>query len=142
MFKQDHSNDATKLKKENESLLKQIKDIDNKLEELDAQVTKSEDFINKLNNVEKRLVKLVEVEKIIYEKDCKLEELAKRVDDIKALHIQKDDTIKSPEELVKSKKLQKNHHKIACQECEFEANSTQGLKVHMKRKHTFNGKEG
>ena len=87
MFKHDHSNATTELKKENESLLKQIKDIDNKLEELDAQVTKSEDFINKLNNVEKRLVKLVEVEKIIYEKDCKLEELTIRVDKIEALQI-------------------------------------------------------
>ena len=94
--------------------MKQIKDIDKKLEKVDAQLAKSEDFISKLNNVEKRLEKLVEVEKIVYEKDCKIEELTRKVDNIE-------------EKLAKtialidqnSNKPKKPQLKISCEECEF-----------------------
>ena len=100
------------------------------------QLAKSEDFISKLNNVEKKLEKLVEVEKILYEKDCTILKLTRKVDNIE-------------EKLAKtialidqnSKKPKKPQLKIYCEECEFEANSRQGLKVHMKRKHTLTGKE-
>ena len=91
MFKHLDTHDINELKKENKSLLKQIKDIDQKLEILDWKVSKSEDLISKLEIVEKRLEKVLDVEKIIYEKDCKLEELIKRVDAIEAIQIQKDD---------------------------------------------------
>ena len=42
----------------------------------------SQDLISKLCNVEQRLEKTTEIEKVLYEKDMKIDELAKKVEEI------------------------------------------------------------
>ena len=149
MFRhEDATSQISELKKENHSLLKQIENIDKKLEDLEAKIAKSEDWIYKLHSIEERLEKLSDNEKMIYEKDSQIDALSKKVDAIEASQLIKDEAIKILEErLVHTEALfQKNVNKkvkqsIACLECDFKTNSQQGLKVHMKRKHTLKGTE-
>ena len=66
-------NNIIVLKKENESVLGKIKDIDCKLEDLDAKLLKNVALMFKLNNVEKKKLKnLVKLRKSYMKKTVKL----------------------------------------------------------------------
>ena len=99
----------------------------------------------KLCRVEERLEKITQIEKVIYEKDCRIDALTKKVEEIQD---EKDANLKKLEERILQTESIINKHfnkksktKINCKVCEFEASSQQGLKVHMKRKHTLTGTE-
>ena len=143
-------NDFDEMKKENDKLLKMITNIDNKLKDLEMKIVESEALSSKLSIVEERLEKLDETAKKVCEKDCLIESLAKKVDAMEAIQHQKDEIIKNLEERIqktevfiheKSNNKNKSKDKVKCQECDFEAISQHGLKVHMKRKHTLTGTE-
>ena len=87
---------------------------------------------------------------MVYENDCLIDSLAKKVDDMEAIRLQKDDVITNLEERLqktevfinnKSNNINKSKDKIKCQECDFEAISQHRLKIHLKRKHTITGTE-
>ena len=100
------------------------------------------DLIHKVDNFEKKLEeklnhqsgsnsafdtlekKLEKIEKLIEEKNNKIKELEEKIIDFEVKHVDK---------------TKRNHEKasLVCKLCPFEAKSASGLKVHMKRKHTF-----
>ena len=55
------------LKKENVSILKKLVDIDNSISELESKIQQSEELITKLNEVENKCQKVIDIEKRIYE---------------------------------------------------------------------------
>ena len=141
----DNTIDTSELKKENEKILKMIETIDDKLKDIEAKIVVSEDLISKLCIVEERLEKLSQIEKALFDKEKNIYALAKKIDCNK-----KDEDFKLEqleERIVKleshfTKDLDNKDKKIImCNLCEFEANSQQGLKVHMRRKHTLVGTE-
>ena len=141
----DNTIDLVELRKENEKIVKIIQSIDDRLEDLEAKIVVSEDLISKLCKVEEKLVKISQIEKAIFEKDCRIDALTKKVEEIQD---EKDaNIIKLEERILKTESILNKHFnkksktKINCNVCDFEASSQQGLKVHMKRKHTLTGTE-
>ena len=131
--------DFDALKNENENIFERLKTIDTNLEALNVKILESEAIIDKLNQVEKRMEIFIEMKKHIGEKDCHIGFLEKRINDIETNLFNKDKVIDELAEKIENIKTSKGkkQEKIKCSFCDFETISKQGLKVHVKRKHTL-----
>ena len=109
-------NDVEKQNEKIENLEKMVKNLQ------DNQIKQDEIFENKIDSMENILKTLREA---IAEKDSEISNLEVKIDNLKA---------KLSTEEKSDKKKEKN--KIKCSVCDFTSKSEQGLKTHMKRKHT------
>ena len=104
------------------------KDFENTLEALEK------DFENRLGVLEKQLKRMVNC---MNEKDLLINTLNTKVEEIeKKQDKQQKETNNMKTKIEKLKVATKKEEIIKCPDCDFIASSKQGLKVHMKRKHT------
>ena len=119
--------------------MERLKTIDTNLEALNVKILESEAIIDKLNQVEKRMEIFTEMKKHMEEKDCQIGFLEKRIIDVETNIFNKDKVIEELAEKIQNIQTSKGkkQDKIKCSFCDFETISKQGLKVHVKRKHTL-----
>ena len=144
-FKHDNQNDV------NEDTVEKVKRLEKRLYEIECASKKNEQKGNE-KNVEKKLEvfeknyvgkietlenQLRKFNKIIDEKDFIISSLEKRFEEIQNKFAKQETEI----DTLKAKRITKEESKkpeenLQCPDCDFKSNSKQGLKVHMKRKHT------
>ena len=132
------------LEKENEVILSKINDINKSIKDLEAKEVESENFIEKLVNIEKKLEIFTNIREEIYTKDEVIESLTKKVTEMEGNLKIKDDLIndlvlriKNVEDKQKSvEAAAKPIKKFKCKNCDFETHSEIGLKQHNSKKHT------
>ena len=127
-------------------LKKKVFDMEKKLKEIEAKETNIEPInIGIAKQVDKKVEslenKMKTFLKVIEEKDSRISSLEKKLENLekrsKEEKSQKDKKIKDLENLLK--KPQNNQREVEqfdCTQCEFTTTSKQGLKTHVKRKHT------
>ena len=137
------------LKKENEDILTNIKDIENAVKDLDAKIVHSESIIDRLENIQNKFEKFTAIEKQIFDQESVIKTLVKRVNVMEDNLKKKDEIIndlvekskvgKSPvaeNEVLVEDEPSVDYGEFKCSKCDFETFSKKGLKIHMKRKHT------
>ena len=127
------------LKRKNKDILKNISDVEISIKDLENKILKSEEIITKLVMFEKRFERMEAFEKHLAEKANIIKDLSRKVNsadekiNILSKKLEKvDDTIKASKASEESRK----DKLLKCTNCNFTTKSKQGLKIHMKKKHT------
>ena len=144
-----------KLKQENESIKKQIANLETTINDFNTKILEKEDFIEKLVDVEKKLERVLKIEKDFCDKSSSMETLVRKIDALEDKLCEKDNMIKDLVEKVnkfsqnlketnenignfndlEEKRNRKDEKLLTCPNCSFQTNSKNGLKIHMKKKH-------
>ena len=124
----DIDNDFVSLEKENLEIVRKFKKIDKDLKELEKNARLSKNIIDKLTKVEEKFDHITDIEKQLNEKDTVIKALVEKVNELEK-RIEKQKQINFIPE--------KSKETISCSYCDFTSLSEQGLKVHIKRKHTL-----
>ena len=104
--------------KEGQYLIIKVENLEKKLEEKESnQLSIHSDFYTLEKKIEK-------IEKLIEEKNRKIQDLEEKI-------------LVAEVKCVEKSKRNQEKASVTCKFCPFEAKSALGLKVHMKRKHTF-----
>ena len=111
----NNNENVESIKEENKRIALKLLAIDKELKELEIKAKVSEFIIDKLAQVENKFEHLTIIEKKMNDKDLIIDNLVAKVNELEK--------------------------RITCSYCDFQALSEQGLKVHMKRKHTLTGSE-
>ena len=81
------------LKKENEDILTNIKDIENAVKDLDAKIVRSESIVDRLETIQNKFEKFTVMEKQIFDQESVIKTLVKRVNEMEENLKKKDDVI-------------------------------------------------
>ena len=130
--------------KKNDQKSDKIKNLETRLENLQENINnKDQEFEKKINMFENKIETLL---KVLEEKDLVINKLGKKIDDFEGKVKVIASIEKELKEFVKinenqdvrdvHQKKKDEEEKFQCQNCDFKATSTHGLKVHIKRKHT------
>ena len=123
-----------KIKKENENILAKLACIDEKLKQIN--------FQEKIIEIENKVDFVANFEKHLYKKDKEIETLnntIKEMDEkIKRLSQNLEEMNENIGKIndLEEKRNRKDKKLLTCSNCSFQTNSEQGLKIHMKKKHT------
>ena len=128
--------ETEKLKKENESILKQIVNLEKNIDDLNDKILQSEDIIAKLVEVEQKFERVINIEKHFCEKSSAIEILINKVQALENKLLEKDDIIKDLTEKVNSLFEDNLSATFPCDKCDLVCKNESELTEHTTKTHT------